>query len=107
MTEFADRDLTDEEYRVLTMDPTEAHREWMRKRGIQTDKEGRRVNIYDYVAASTVDTGDQILYSNDPIEVKWVSDDGDAILVKGYSHLTGDSVTYILNPDTEVGLWTA
>lgn len=65
------------------------------------------MNVYDYVPADTVEEGDQILFENDPLEVSSVIDSGDAILVKGYSHLTGDSVTYIITPDTEVGLWTA
>ena len=74
---------------------------------MQTDKEGRAVDVYDYVTADTVEEGDQIIHNNDPIEVRSKVDSGDAILLKGYSHLTGDSVTYILTPFQEVGLWTA
>lgn len=70
------------------------------------DKEGNRMDVYDFVSADTIDEGDQILYQNDPVEVSNVIDSGDSIMVKGYSHLTGDSVVYILNPNTEVGLWT-
>lgn len=65
------------------------------------------MNIYDYVPAHTVETGDQIAYTNDLIEVKDIVDSGEAIIIKGFSHVTGDSVTYILSCDTEVGLWTA
>jgi hypothetical protein len=74
---------------------------------MRVDKEGNAMNIYDYVSADTIEEGDQILFENDPIEVTSKVDETDAILVKGYSHLTGDSVTYILSPDVEVGLWTA
>jgi hypothetical protein len=73
---------------------------------MQTDKEGRAMNVYDYVTADTLESGDQILFQNDPMEVSDIVDSGDSIMVKGYSHLTGDSVTYILTPDAEVGLWT-
>lgn len=65
------------------------------------------MNIYDYVPAHTVETGDQIAYTNDLIEVKDIVDSGEAIIIKGFSHVTGDSVTYILSCDVEVGLWTA
>lgn len=70
------------------------------------NKEGNAMDVYDFVSADTIESGDQILYQNDPVEVSSVIDSGEAIVVKGYSHLTGDSVTYILNSDTEVGLWT-
>jgi hypothetical protein len=69
-------------------------------------KEGTQVNIYDFVPAHTVEEGDQIAYTNDLIEVNSVIDSVDSIMVKGFSHVTGDSVTYIISPDTEVGLWT-
>lgn len=74
---------------------------------ITIDKEGRRVNVYDYVTADQLESKDQIFYKGDPVELSDITDDGDSIMVKGYSHLTGDSVTYILTADTEVGLWTA
>lgn len=73
---------------------------------INLDKKGYRVNVYDFVNADTLEEGDQILYENDPIEVQGLIDSGDSIMVKGYSHLTGDSVIYILSPSTEVGLWS-
>lgn len=64
------------------------------------------MNIYDYVAAHTVEEGDQIAYTNDLIEVTSKVDSTDSIMLKGFSHVTGDSVTYIISADTEVGLWT-
>ena len=65
------------------------------------------MNIYDYVPAYSVEEGDQIAYTNDLIEVTSVVDSGESILVKGFSHVSGDTVNYILGSDTEVGLWTA
>lgn len=65
------------------------------------------MEIIDYVAASTVEEGDQILFENDPVEVQSVIDSTSAIMVKGYSHMSGDNVVYILDPDAEVGIWTA
>lgn len=65
------------------------------------------MNVYDYVTADTVEENDQILYENDPVEVESVVDSGEVILIKGYSHMSGDKVTYILPADSEVGLWTA
>jgi hypothetical protein len=65
------------------------------------------MEIYDFVTADSVEATDQIVYGNDYIELSDVIDSGDAIMVKGYSHVSGDSVTYLLTPDSEVGLWTA
>lgn len=64
------------------------------------------MNVYDYVPAHTVEEGDQISHETDLIEVRSVVDSGESILVKGFSHVSGDSVTYIIGADTEVGLWT-
>ena len=66
------------------------------------------MQVYDFITADQIDEGDQILVNNiDPVEVKKVIDSGDSIMVKGYSHLTGDEVDYILTADAEVGLWGA
>lgn len=72
-----------------------------------TNEDGIEMNIYDYVRADTLgeEEGEQIFHQNDYIEVFSVIDSGDAIMVNGYSHVTGDSVNYILSPDMEVGLW--
>lgn len=69
-------------------------------------KKGSLVDIYDYVSADAVEEGDQIAHSNDLIEVTTKIDSGDSILIKGFSHVSGDNVDYIVTPDTEVGLWT-
>jgi hypothetical protein len=70
------------------------------------------MDVYDYVPLSTIDEGDQIVITNeeggeDPVEVTKKIDSGDSIWIKGYSHLTGDSVNYCRPADQEVGLWTA
>jgi acyl-CoA hydrolase len=64
------------------------------------------MNVYDTIAAYQVEAGDQILVNGvDPVEVKTMVESGEAIMVKGYSHSTGDTVVYLLDPDTEVSLW--
>lgn len=73
-----------------------------------TTKEGTTVNVYDTITADSVEEGDQILVNDiDPVEVSSVIDSGDSIMVKGYSHLTGDNAVYILAADAEVSLWSA
>lgn len=66
------------------------------------------MEIYDYVPAHTLGEveDEQIYYLDDYIEVSSVIDSTETIMVKGYSHISGDSVTYLLDPDTEVGLWS-
>lgn len=79
----------------------------MRALGMTT-KEGTTVNVYDTVTADQIEVSDQILVNDiDPIEVSEVIDSGDSIMVKGYSHMTGDTAVYILTADAEVALWTA
>ena len=63
------------------------------------------MEIYDWVTADTITDEDQIVFENDYIEVSSVVDSGEAIMVKGYSHISGDSVVYLIGPDVEVGLW--
>lgn len=65
------------------------------------------MEIYDYVSADTLghEDNEQIYYSNDYVEVMSVIHDNDAVMVRGYSHVTGDSVQYILGYDDMVGLW--
>ena len=73
------------------------------------------MEVYDFITADQIEgpnennnnKGDQVFIENDPIEVSKVVDSGDSILVKGYSHMSGDDVTYILTADMEVGLWGA
>ena len=68
------------------------------------------VNVYDFITADQdISEGDQvfILTANDPIEVHSKIEEGDTIMLRGYSYLSGDIETYILNYDAEVGLWTA
>jgi len=73
-----------------------------------TTKEGTTMTVYDTITADQIEVADQVLVNNiDPVEVTKVVDSGDSIMVKGYSHLTGDDVSYILTADTEVALWSA
>lgn len=67
------------------------------------------MEIYDYVEADTLgDVPDElIVHENDYIEVTSVVKETDAVMVKGFSHISGDTVTYIIANDKEVGLWTA
>lgn len=64
------------------------------------------MNVYDTIAADTIEADDQILVNGDPIEVTSVVDDGDSIMVKGYSYNSGDSVIVVLTADSEVELWS-
>ncbi len=64
------------------------------------------MDIYDFVPAHTVEQGDLIAHQEDYIEVSSVVDSGDAVMVKGFSHVSGDSVFYIIEADKEVGLWS-
>ncbi len=68
--------------------------------------DGDEVNVYDYVAAHTVEENDLIAYETDLIEVTSKVDSGDSIMIFGFSHVSGDNVTYIIAADKEVGLWT-
>lgn len=65
------------------------------------------MDIYDEVTADTLgdQPNEQIFFQNDYIEVTKVIQDRDSVMVKGLSHVSGDYVIYILNPDEVVGLW--
>lgn len=65
------------------------------------------MNIYDTITADQIEEGDLIVVSNDYIEVSFKLDETDIIMVKGFSHLTGDNASYLLNPDTIIDLWSA
>lgn len=70
------------------------------------NKEGEQVNVYDYVAAATIEENDCIAHETDLIEVSLVVDETDTVMIRGYSHVSGDTVTYFIPADKEVGLWT-
>ena len=66
------------------------------------------MNIYDTIAADAIEVRDQIIVDGDPIEVTFVSEsenDDSEIIVKGFSHETGDYVEYDLPFDYTVDLW--
>lgn len=70
------------------------------------NKKGHKVEVIDTVTFDQIEDFDLVLIEGDQIEVTSKIDDGDSIMVKGYSYITGDNVTYIRTPDTEVELWT-
>lgn len=65
------------------------------------------VNIIDNISADTIEVGDQILIEGDPIEVTYVgeTDDIDEIIIKGFSHDSGDRETYSLYADDYFDVW--
>lgn len=62
--------------------------------------------IYDTVRADEIEDGDQIYYNSDPLENVTRRDTATLVVVKGYSHNTGDTVEYPLAPDQLVELWS-
>lgn len=64
--------------------------------------------VIDTVPAYSIEPGDQIIVDGDYIEVKCVeeTDDIDEIIVKGYSHVTGDTETYSLYADDDYDVWS-
>jgi hypothetical protein len=70
-------------------------------------KEDMAVEVYDYVRVDTLEDGDNVTYNNDVLEQVTVMDETDTIMVRGYSHISGETATYFIPVDTEVGLWTA
>lgn len=66
------------------------------------------MNIIDNISADTIEVGDQILVEGDPIEVTHVeeSDDLDEVVVKGFSHESGDRETYSLFADDYYDVWS-
>lgn len=66
------------------------------------------MNIYDTIMVNSVEVGDQILIDGDPIEVTEVGEDvndADGVIIKGFSHDSGDTATYEMPWDYEVSLW--
>lgn len=68
------------------------------------------MNVYDTITADQIEVGDQILVDGDPVEVNDVGEDPEAplegIRVVGYSHESGDTVTYDLWFGDHVDLWS-
>ena len=64
--------------------------------------------IIDTVPAYSIEVGDQIIVDGDYIEVKSITetDDLDEIIVKGYSHITGDTEAYELYADDTFDVWS-
>jgi len=66
------------------------------------------IEILYHTPASTLEATDQVVIEDDYIEVKEVieTDDIDEVVIKGYSHISGDSVTYSLFADDLYGIWS-
>jgi hypothetical protein len=62
----------------------------------------------DNISADTIEVGDQILIDGDPIEVTFVDkdrEDIDEVLIRGYSHESGDTAEYSLFADDYYDVW--
>ena len=67
------------------------------------------ISVYDSIQADQIEVGDQIIVDGDPIEVTYVSEseiDDTEIIVRGFSHESGDAANYSLPFDYDVDLWT-
>ncbi len=66
------------------------------------------IEIIDTVAAYSIEVGDQIIVEGDYVEVKEVreTEDVNEVVVVGYSHVSGDTVTYELFADDQYDLWS-
>lgn len=64
--------------------------------------------ITDCVPAYTLEVSDQVLINGDPIEITSIvdTDDIDEVLIRGFSHDTGDIVEYGLYADDEFEIWS-
>lgn len=69
------------------------------------------MEIFDSISADTIEVGDQIIVDGDPIEVQAIlhdfGQDIDEVLIRGYSHESGDSATYSLYADDYFDVWGA
>lgn len=63
--------------------------------------------IYDTVEAGTLEDGDQILWQDDILDSLIVENiDRDYVIVRGYSHVTGDHERYEIPVECAVDLWS-
>ena len=64
--------------------------------------------VIDTVPAHTLEVGDQIIVEDDYVEIKEIAEslDVDEVVVRGYSHVSGDTVEYSLYADDEYDLWS-
>lgn len=65
------------------------------------------ITVIDTIPAYSIEDGDQIVVDGDHMEVRSVRDgeDIDEVIVKGYSHLSGDTVEYSLMFTDMVDVW--
>jgi hypothetical protein len=66
------------------------------------------MTVIDSIAAWQIAEGDQVIIESDPVEVAETFDgeDPNQIIVRGYSHESGDRVEYSLYADDKFDLWT-
>lgn len=70
------------------------------------------VEVYAYVLAETLgdEPNEQVAIPNEEGGIDYLDNlvvlkEGDTVMVRGDSYITGDRVTYLLPWDREVGLW--
>jgi hypothetical protein len=61
--------------------------------------------VIDSVMAETVEVGDFVVIEGDHVEVRTVTDE-DVITIGGYSHDTGDDVSYDVDPFDYLDIWS-
>lgn len=66
--------------------------------------------IVDNIRADHVEAGDLVIVEGDRVEVSYVGDmedDPDGVVIKGYSHTTGDTETFEVYFGDAFDVWTA
>lgn len=61
----------------------------------------------DTVRAYQVEPGDLVSIDDDVIEVESALDDGSVIILKGFSHVAGDTVEFEISADNMIDLMGA
>jgi len=66
------------------------------------------IQTIDTVPAYSLEEGDQVIVEGDLIEIRSIqeTDDPDEIVIRGYSHTDGDTVTLSLFADDTYDLWS-
>lgn len=69
---------------------------------------GRIMTVIDVVTADSIESGDTIHFAYKgtelTVDVKTFDDTGTKIVIRGYSHETGDNVTIKLHPNQRVDI---
>ena len=64
------------------------------------------MNLTPIPAREADDTDSQLMVEGDPLEYVSIDDNGDTIIISGYSNNTGDRCTYVVDPDSTIYLWS-